>query len=151
MPKNTWEADITARVTPRASLGLAYRRWNYAVGPVDILIPHLSLETRANASDLRVYLSRNTSKRTDAAFSLRVTHSVSQRTAAWVLGGAGRESYFVADTAGPQVRSLETVTGAAGLRYNAGNGFTLRIDATVIGSKPTLSRRGVGIAVERQF
>ena len=151
MPRNTWEADVTALVAPRVSFGVAYRRWNYTVGPVDVIIPHVNLETRASAWHLRVYLSRNTSGRTDVAFFLRATRPISQRTAAWVLGGAGRESYFVADSAGRQVRSLETVTGTAGLRYTAGRGFTLRAEATVIRSRPVLSRRGVSIGLERQF
>jgi len=50
-----------------------------------------------------------------------------------------------------QVRSLDTVTGSAGIRCSVGNGFTLRVDASVIRSRPVLSRRGVGIGLERQF
>ena len=50
-----------------------------------------------------------------------------------------------------QVRSLDTVTGAAGLRCSVGNAFTLRLDASVINSRPVLSRRGAGIGLERQF
>jgi cellulose synthase/poly-beta-1,6-N-acetylglucosamine synthase-like glycosyltransferase len=147
MPKNTWYADVSALVAPRASLGIGYRRWNYAVGPVDIVIPHATLEASRTSWDLRLYLSRNPSRRTDTAFSLRATRSVSTRTAAWLLGGAGRESYLV----GAVVRSLETVTGAAGIRYNARSGLTVRLDASVIRSRPVLSRRGVALALERGF
>lgn len=151
MPKNSWEADVTALVAQRASVGLGYRRWNYVVGPVDIVIPHFTVPTRSVSWDLRVYVSRNPSQRTDAAFSLRATTSLTPRTAVWVLGGAGRESYLVEIPAPPQVRSLDTATGAAGLRYDAGSGFTLRIDASVVRSRPVLSRRGVGVGIERQF
>src|SRR5439155_899859 len=45
MPKNTWEVDASALVARRASLGLGYRRWYYGVGPVDGLMPHVTLET----------------------------------------------------------------------------------------------------------
>jgi YaiO family outer membrane protein len=144
-PKNTWEADATALVAARSSVGLGYRRWNYAVGPVDILMPHFTTETRRMSWSLRVFLSRNPSKRTDTAVSLRATRSLTRRTTVSLLGAAGRESYLV----GAAVRSLETVTGAAGIRYNAGSGMTLRFDASVVRSRPVLSRRGIAVGVER--
>jgi hypothetical protein len=145
MPKNTWYGDATALVTRRASVGLGYRRWNYAVGPVDIVIPHISTEASNISWDLHVYLSRNPSRRTDTAVSLRAGHALSRRTSGWVMGGAGRESYLVAGT----VQSLKTLTGAAGIRYNAAKGTTLRFDVTVIRSRPVLSRSGVALGVER--
>ncbi len=151
MPKNTWEADVTALVKQRATFGLAYRRWNYVVGPVDIVIPHVSLQTRVVSWDLRVSLSRNTSRRTDAAFYVRATKPLTRRVVGWALGGAGRESYLVGGGPASQVRSLDTVTGAAGIRCSVGSGFTLRLDASVIRSRPVLSRRGAGIGLERQF
>ena len=150
-PKNTWEADVTALVAARASLGVGYRRWNYVVGPVDVVMPHVSLQTRATSWDFRLFVSRNPSDRTDAAFFLRATATLSNRAAAWVLGGAGRESYVVGAGPAASVRALDTVTGAAGLRYNARSGVTLRIDASAIGSRPVLSRRGIGIGLEKQF
>jgi YaiO family outer membrane protein len=151
MPKNTWEASLTARVSPQASLGLGYRRWNYVVGPVDIVIPQLTIQARGVSWDLRAYVSRNPSQRTDAAFTLRATRSLTPRVTAWVLGAAGRESYLVGTPPASQVRSLDIVTGAAGLRYDAGSGFALRIEASVIRSRPVLSRRGVGVGIERQL
>ena len=146
-PKNTWEADATALVARRSSLGIGYRRLNYAAGPVDVVMPHLTAETAKTAWSLRVSLSRNPSRRTDTAVSLRVTRARSRRTTWSLLGAAGRESYLV----GGAVRSLETVTGAAGIRYNAGSGMTLRFDVNVIRSKPVLSRNGIAIGVERGF
>jgi YaiO family outer membrane protein len=151
MPKNSWEADVAALVMRGASLGLGYRRRNYVVGPVDFVMPHVTVETGTVSWDLRAFVSRNPSKRTDAAFSLRATTSLSRRATAWVLGGAGRESFLVGTPPTAQVRSLDTVTGATGLRCNAGSGFTLRIDASVTRSRPVLSRRGVAIGVERSF
>lgn len=151
MWKNAWEADVTTLVTRRASVGLGYRRWNYVVGPVDVVMPHATLQTRAVSWDLRVSVSRNPSDRTDAAFYLRASTSLGSRAAAWVLAGAGRESYLVGTSPTQEVRSLETVTGSAGVRYNAGSGFTLRIDASGIKSRPVLSRWGGGVGVERQF
>lgn len=145
MPKNTWEADVTALVGSRASAGVGYRRWNYTVGAVDMLTPHAAVQTRRLGWDSRLYISRNPSERTDVAFTLRVTRALGLRTALWLLGGGGRESYLVGNT----VRSLDTITGAAGVRYNAGGGTTLRIALTVIDSKPVLSRRGVSFGVER--
>jgi len=145
MPKNTWEADVTALVAPRAAAGVGYRRWNYVVGPVDIVMPHVALQTRALAWDARAFVSRNPSDRTDVAFTLRLTKPLNLRTALWVLGGAGRESYLV----GTAVQSLETITGAVGVRHNAGGGTTVRIALTVIDSKPVLSRRGVSLGIER--
>ncbi|MEX2155593.1 MAG: glycosyltransferase [Gemmatimonadales bacterium] len=147
IPKNSWQLDVTVLAAPRASVGVGYRRWNYVVGPVDIVIPHVTVEANRMSWDLRVYVSRNPSRRTDTAVSLRATRSLSLRTAGWLLGGAGRESYLV----GAAVRSLETVTGAAGIRYNAGSGLTLRLDASVIRSRPVLSRRGVAVGIERGF
>jgi YaiO family outer membrane protein len=151
MPKNTWEADVTALLTRRGSFGLAYRRWNYVVGPVDVVIPHFSLQTRTVSWDVRVSLSRNPSQRTDAAFYVRATIPLTRRVTGWVLGGAGRESYLVGTAPAAQVRALDTATGAAGLRCSVGGGFTLRLDASVINSRPVLSRRGAGIGLERQF
>jgi hypothetical protein len=151
MPRNTWEADVTGLVRPRASLGLGYRRWNYGVGPVDIVIPHITVPTRAVAWDLRVFISRNPSKRTDVASSVRATAAVGRRVEAWLLGAAGRESYLVGAAPAAQVRSLDTVTGGAGLRYNAGSGVTLTIEGDVVRSRPVLSRRGARIGVYRQF
>ena len=151
MPKNTWEVDVTALVAARGSAGLAYRRWNYVAGPVDMLIPHFSLQTRTVAWDLRVSLSRNPSQRTDAAFYVRATKPLTRRIVGWLLAGAGRESYVAGTGPGAQVRSLDTVTGSGGVRCSVGNGFTLRVDASVINSRPVLSRRGAGIGLERQF
>jgi YaiO family outer membrane protein len=144
-PKNTWETDATALVAARSSLGLGYRRWNYGVGPVDVLMPHLTTETNKMVWSMRAYISRNPSKRTDTAVSLRATRSMSRRTTVSLLGAAGRESYLVAGT----VQSLKTLTGAAGVRYNAAGGTTLRFDVSVIRSRPVLSRSGVSIGVER--
>ncbi len=144
-PKNTWEVDAAALVARRSSVGLGYRRWNYAVGPVDVWIPHITTETNRMAWSMRVYVSRNPSRRTDTAVSLRVARALSRRTTGSLLGAAGRESYLV----GGVVRSLETVTGGVGLRYNAAKGMTLRLDAAVIRSRPVLSRTGLAIGVER--
>ena len=146
-PKNTWEADATALVTRRSSVGIGYRRLNYAAGPVDVVMPHVTTETSRMSWSLRAYLSRNPSKRTDTAVSLRVSRALSRRTTGSLLGAAGRESYLI----GGAVRSLETVTGVAGIRYNAGSGMTLRFDVTVIRSRPVLSRNGIAIGVERGF
>jgi len=151
MPKNSWEVDVAALVGRRASFGLGYRRRNYVVGPVDFLMPHLTVDLHAISWDLRAFISRNPSDRTDAAFSLRATTALTGRVTAWVLGAAGRESFLVGTPPTAQVRSLDTVTGAAGLRCNAGSGFTLRIEADVVRSRPVLSRRGGGIGIERQF
>jgi YaiO family outer membrane protein len=145
MPKNTWEADATALVASRAAAGIAYRRLNYAAGPVDIVTPHLTVETGRMSWSARVYVSRNPSRRTDTAVLLRAARALTRRTTVSLLGAAGRESYLV----GSVVRSLETVTGAAGIRYNAGSGMTLRFDASVIRSRPVLSRSGIAVGVER--
>lgn len=147
MPKNSWRVDVAALAAPRASLGIGYERRNYSPGPVDIVSPHATLEASAVSWDLRVYLSRNPTRRTDAAFTLRAATPLTRRTTGWLLGGAGRESYVV----GGAISALETVTGAAGVRYNAPGGWTLRAEATVIRSRPLLSRRGVSLGVERQL
>jgi hypothetical protein len=70
---------------------------------------------------------------------------VSRRTTLSIVGAGGRESYLV----GSVVRSLETVTGVAGIRYNAARGMTLRLDASIIRSSPILSRGGISLGVER--
>jgi cellulose synthase/poly-beta-1,6-N-acetylglucosamine synthase-like glycosyltransferase len=145
MPKNTWYIDATSLVGRRASLGLGYRRWNFAAGPVDIVIPHITTEAGGISWDLHVYLSRNPSRRTDTAVSLRAGHALSRRTSGWIMGGAGRESYLV----GGAVRSLETVTGVAGIRYTAGTGTTIRFDVSAIRSRPVLSRSGIALSVEK--
>jgi YaiO family outer membrane protein len=145
MPKNTWEVDASALVSRRSSIGLGYRRWNYGVGPVDVLMPHVTMETSRMSWSLRGSVSRNPSRRTDTAVYLRVTRALTRRTTASLLGGAGRESYLV----GNAVRSLETVTGVAGIRYNAGTGTTLRLDVSVIRSRPVLSRSGIALGVEK--
>ena len=144
-PKNTWEVDATALVAARSSVGVGYRRWNYGVGPVDVVMPHITTETSRMVWTARAFISRNPSKRTDTAVSLRATRSLTRRTAVSLLGAAGRESYLVAGA----VQSLETLTGVAGIRYNAAGGTTLRFDFSVIRSRPVLSRSGVSLGVER--
>jgi len=144
-PKNTWEVDATALVAARSSVGVGYRRWNYGVGPVDVVIPHITTETSRMVWTVRAFISRNPSKRTDTAVSLRATRSLTRRTAVSLLGAAGRESYLVAGA----VQSLETLTGVAGIRYNATGGTTLRFDVSAIRSRPVLSRSGVSLGVER--
>jgi YaiO family outer membrane protein len=151
LPKNSWEADVAALVARRALLGLGYRRRNYVVGPVDFVMPHLTIDMHAVSWDLRAFISRNPSDRTDAAFYLRATTPLTPRMAGWVLGGAGRESFLVGTSPTAQVQSLETVTAAAGLRYDAGNGLTLRMDVSVVRSRPVLARRGVTLGAERSF
>jgi hypothetical protein len=108
-------------------------------------MPHIATETMRTSWTLRGFISRNPTRRTDVAASLRATRAVSRRTTVSLLGAAGRESYFVAGS----VRSLKTVTGVAGIRYNAAAGTTLRFDASVIHSSPVLSRSGVSIGLER--
>ena len=144
-PLNTWETDVSGLVAARTSVGLGVRRWNYAVGPVDVLMPHFTAETRRMSWSVRVFISRNPSKRTDAAASLRATRAVSRRTTISLLGAGGRESYLVAGV----VQSLKTLSGVAGIRYNAAGGTTLRLDVSVIRSRPILSRSGLSIGVER--
>jgi YaiO family outer membrane protein len=145
MPNNTWETDATALVARRTSVGLGYRRWNYAVGPVDVLMPHVTRESSRMSWSMRVSLSRNPSRRTDTAVALRMTRALTRRTTVALLGAAGRESYLV----GGAVRSLETLSGSAGIRYNTASGTTLRFDVSVIRSRPVLSRSGVSLGVER--
>ena len=144
-PLNTWETDVSGLVAARTSVGLGVRRWNYAVGPVDVLMPHFTAETRRMSWSVRVFISRNPSKRTDTAASLRATRAVSRRTTISLLGAGGRESYLVAGV----VQSLKTLSGVAGIRYNAAGGTTLRLDVSVIRSRPILSRSGLSIGVER--
>ena len=50
-----------------------------------------------------------------------------------------------------EVRSLETLTGTAGVRVQVRTGFSVRVDGTVVRSRPVLSRRGFAIAIERRF
>ena len=137
MPKNSWELDATALIAPRASVGVGYRRWNYAVGPVDIVIPHVTIEAQAVSWDLRVY-SPGIRPSHRHRLALRATRSLSRRTAASLLGGAGRESYLVATGATTELRSIETVTGGAACatsrqRRDATNRRQRSISATTLG------------------
>ncbi|HEV8304869.1 MAG TPA: glycosyltransferase [Gemmatimonadales bacterium] len=151
VPKNAWEADITVLATRTAALGLGYRRQNYVVGPVDVVMPHAGLQMGRTAWDARLYVSRNPSDRTDLAVFLRVTTSLSRRAAGWIGAAAGRESYLIGAPPTQQVQAIQTVTAAAGVRYNAARGLTLRVDATGVHSTTILSRWGVGAGVEREL
>lgn len=150
-PKNSWEADATALVAPRVSVGLGYRHLNYVVGPVDVVMPHLTVQTGAVSWDARVFLSRNTSERTDAALYVRATGQLPGGSALWILGAAGRESYLVGTGPMSAVQSLETMTGAAGVRAALGRGLTVLLEAMVTGSRPRLARRGGRVGLERRF
>ena len=145
MPKNTWEADASALVARRASLGLAFRRWNYDVGAVDVVMPHITIETPRTSWTMRGFVSRNPSKRTDAAAYLRMTRALTRRTTVSLLGGAGRESYLV----GGAIQSLKTLSGIAGIRYNASSRTTIRFDVSGVRSRPILTRNGLSLGVER--
>ena len=151
VPKNSWEADLTALATRTLALGLGYRRQNYGVGPVDVVMPHAGLQAGRTAWEARLYVSRNPSDRTDLAAFLRSTTTLSRRAAGWVGVGAGRESYLVGAPPAQVVQAIETVTGAAGVLYNVGRGLTLRVNATGVHSKTILSRWGVGLGVEREL
>jgi YaiO family outer membrane protein len=148
LPKNSWDVDLTLLITSRVAAGLGYRRQNYVIGPVDMLMPHATLTTAGVSWDLRVFLSRNPSERIDGAGLLRITLPVSRRASAWIGAGAGRESYVVGLPPVQQVRSLDTVTGSVGVRLEMARGLNLRVDATVIRSEPVLSRRGGTAAIE---
>ncbi|MGE5802188.1 MAG: glycosyltransferase [Gemmatimonadota bacterium] len=147
IPHNTWEADASALIAKGSALGFGYRRWNYAEGPVDILMPHFTTETNKMSWTIRVYVSRNPSERWDTAALLRVTRALSRRVTAALLGAGGRETYLVGGT----LETLETATIGLGMRYNAGSGMTVRFDATFINSQPVLSRNGVALGLERGF
>ncbi len=151
VPKNSWELDVTARATTRLAAGVGYRRQNYVVGAVDLVMPHASLAAGGLTWDARMFVTRNPSRRTDAAGFVRATRPLSGRVEAWVGGGGGRESYLVGAPPVQEVRSLETLTGTAGVRVQVRAGFSVRVDGTVVRSRPVLSRRGFAIAIERRF
>ncbi|MGH7699137.1 MAG: hypothetical protein ACREMJ_01240, partial [Gemmatimonadales bacterium] len=94
-PKNAWEADATALVARGSSAGLGYRRQNYALGAVDVVMPHVAVDLRGVTWEARVFVSRNPSERTDVAALVRATLPLGRRAAAWFGAGAGRESYVV--------------------------------------------------------
>jgi len=137
--------DAAALVAPRVSAGVGYRRWNYDVGAVDVVMPHITIETPRTSWTIRGFVSRNPSKRTDAAAYLRMTRALTRRTTVSLLGGAGRESYLV----GGAIQSLKTLSGIAGIRYNASSRTTIRFDVSGVRSRPILSRNGVALGVER--
>ncbi len=151
VPKNSWELDVTGRATTRLAAGVGYRRLNYVLGAVDLVMPHASLAAGTVTWDARMFLSRNPSRRTDAAGFVRATRPLSARVEAWVGGGGGRESYLVGAPPAQEVRSLKTLTGTAGVRVQVGAGFSVRVDGTAVRSRPLLSRRGIAIAIERRF
>jgi len=144
-PHNTWEVDAAALVAPRVSAGVGYRRWNYDVGAVDVVMPHITIETPRTSWTIRGFVSRNPSKRTDAAAYVRMTQALTRRTTVSLLGGAGRESYLVGGT----IQSLKTLSGVAGIRYNASTRTTIRFDVSGVRSRPILTRNGVSLGVER--
>ena len=144
-PHNTWEGDVAALVAPRVSAGVGYRRWNYDVGAVDVVMPHITIESPRTSWTIRGFVSRNPSKRTDVAAYLRMTRALTRRTTVSLLGGAGRESYLVGGT----IQSLKTLSGVAGIRYNASSRTTIRFDVTGVRSRPILTRNGVSLGVER--
>jgi cellulose synthase/poly-beta-1,6-N-acetylglucosamine synthase-like glycosyltransferase len=147
LPSNTWEADVAGLVAPRASLGLGYRHWNYPVGPVDMLMPHTTIESSRMSWNVRGFISRNPTQRTDLAISLQALRAVGARTAVSVLAAGGRESFYD----GATIQSLETLSGGLGFRYTVPNGIKLRLDASYIRSRPILSRGGIALGLERVF
>lgn len=151
VPRNSWAVDAVVRVAPRTSVGLGYRRQNYAAGAVDLVIPHATIEGRRAQWTGQLYLSRNPSQRTDVAGLLRVALPVGPRASAWLGAGAGRESYLVGAPPAQQVRSLETITVTAGARWLWSKRTTFRIDATTVHSEPVLSRTGVTLSVEQRL
>jgi len=149
LPSNTWEGDVAGLVAAHTSLGLGYRHWNYPVGPVDMLMPHTTIETGGGRMSwsARGFISRNPTDRTDLAISLQVIRAVSKRASVSVLGAGGHESFYNGST----IQSLETVSGGLGFRYNAPGGMSVRIDATYTHSQPILTRGGLALGLERLF
>lgn len=150
-PKNSWEFDVTARLTAHASTGMRYRRQNYVVGAVDVGIPHFTAYLGRVGLELRVFVSRNPSARTDVALLTRATAPLTSHLTVWLGVGAGRESYLVGASPTQQVRSLKTLTALSGARYQIGRRTLVRIDVTVVRSTPVLSRRGGTVGVTQQF
>lgn len=151
VPKNSWELDVTTSASARLGVGAGYRRQNFVVGAVDLVMPHATLAAGGLTWEARVFIARNPSRRTDVAGFVRATRALSTRVDGWVGAGAGEESYLVGAPPAQQVRTLNTLTATAGGRCRASERFTIRVDATVVRSRPVLSRRGIAVALERRF
>lgn len=151
VPKNAWEADVTRLVARRAGVGLTYQRRNYVVGAVDLLVPHATFPTGAAVWDVRVFVARNPSDRTDGAVLVRASAPIAHRVTGVAGAAAGRESYLVGAPPTQAVRSLRTVTALVGARIALGTATTIRVDGTAIHSEPVLSRRGLSVGIDRSF
>jgi cellulose synthase/poly-beta-1,6-N-acetylglucosamine synthase-like glycosyltransferase len=147
LPSNTWEADVAGLVAQRASVGVGYRHWTYPVGPVDMFMPHTTIESTRMTWNLRGFISHSPTQETDLALSLQALRAVGARTAVSVLASAGQESFFN----GNAIQSLDTWSAGAGFRYTVPNGLKLRLDATYTHSEPILTRGGLALGVERLF
>jgi len=149
LPSNTWEADASGLVARRASLGLGYRHWNYPVGPVDMLMPHATIESSRMSWNVRAFVARNPTKHTDLAISLQALRALGTggRSVLAVLAAGGRENFYD----GATLQTLETLTGGVGFRYTIPKGLKFRIDASYTHSQPILSRGGLAVGLERAF
>jgi len=149
LPSNTWEGDVAGLVAQRASLGLGVRHWNYPVGPVDMLMPHATIESSRMSWNVRGFVARNPTKHTDLAISLQALRALGTggRSVLAVLASGGRENFYD----GATLQVLQTFTAGLGFRYNMPKGTKFRIDATYTHSEPILTRGGVSIGVERRL
>jgi hypothetical protein len=149
LPSNTWEGDVAGLIAPRASLGLGVRHWNYPVGPVDMLMPHATIESSRMSWNVRGFVARNPTKHTDLAISLQALRALGAggRSVLAVLASGGRENFYD----GATLQVLDTFTAGLGFRYNMPEGTKFRIDATYTHSDPILTRGGVSIGVERRL
>ncbi|HWC74952.1 MAG TPA: glycosyltransferase [Gemmatimonadales bacterium] len=147
LPSSTWEADVAGLVAARASAGVGYRHWNYPVGPVDMFMPHATIESGKMTWNFRGFIAHSPTQQTDLALSVQAARAVSARTTVSMLGSGGQESFFN----GSAIQSLDTWSAGAGLRYAVPRGLRLRVDATYTHSEPILTRGGVAIGLERVF
>ncbi|HEY7193224.1 MAG TPA: glycosyltransferase [Gemmatimonadales bacterium] len=149
LPSNAWEGDIAGLIAPRASLGLGVRHWNYPVGPVDMLMPHATIESSRMSWNVRGFVARNPTKHTDLAISLQALRALGAggRSVLAVLASGGRENFYD----GATLQVLDTFTAGLGFRYTMPKGTKFRIDATYTHSDPILTRGGVSIGVERRL
>lgn len=131
------------------SVGLGYELRAFEAGTQHALLPEVTWYGDAVRVFARAWLMRTAADSHAAAAMARVTHRVSDRLRLWWGGAVGDEDFVVETALGPEVRTIRNETALLGGSWEAGEGWTLRLDLAATDTDARLDRAGATLTVRR--
>lgn len=131
------------------SVGLGYELRAFDEGTQHALLPEVTWYGGAVTVFTRAWLMHTVADSHAAAAMARVTHRVSGRVRLWWGGAVGDEDFVVETALGPEVRTIRNETLLLGGSWEAGEGWTLRLDLAATDTDARLDRAGATLTVRR--